>query len=251
MYTKILPLQLLDTGIAEAQENMSLDVRFLGEIDPLGIPILHFYDWARPSLTVGHFIDVEKYLDLEKMAIHGLEMARRPTGGGIVFHIWDLAFSFLMPANHSACSANTLDNYKFVNEVVLEAVKEYLSLQDGVVLTPQHEPEMGPNCAHFCMARPTIYDVVYQGMKIAGAAQRRTKRGYLHQGTISLAFPHLGLLRSVLLSKEEVLLAMSNYSFAPLGRLWTSDTLKQARMDLKALLYQKFLIKLEYIKVPR
>ena len=55
---------------------------------------------------------------------------------------------------------------------------------------------------YFCMAKPTIYDVVYQGRKIAGAAQRRRKNGYLHQGTISLAFPQMGLLNEVLFPKR-------------------------------------------------
>ena len=91
------------------------------------------------------------------------------------------------------------------------------------------------------MARPTIYDVVYNGLKIAGAAQRRTKKGYLHQGTISLASPDLGLLNEILLSKEEITGAMEAYSFAPCK---TQDELRKAKIDLQELLHKKFLASL-------
>lgn len=229
---------MIDTGAADGETNMALDAQLLADLRSDGKAILHFYDWLGPTATYGHFIDPKKHIDLDQARFNHLSLARRPTGGGIVFHIWDLAFSFLMPALHSACSENTLDNYKFVNGVVLEAVKEYLELE--AILIPDHAPLLGPNCKHFCMARPTIYDVVYKGLKIAGAAQRRTKRGYLHQGTISLAFPHLGLLKKVLLSQEEVTRAMEAYTFAPLGRLWTPESLSGARDKLKELLTQKF-----------
>lgn len=231
MYTKNFNLTVIDTGVADAQVNMALDAMYLAELEK---PILHLYDWSGPSATYGHFIEVGKYLDIEKASFHHLQLAKRPTGGGIVFHIWDLAFSFLLPASHPRCSDNTLENYQFVNEVVLETVQEYLALT-GSSLLPEHAPLLGPSCAHFCMARPTIYDVVYNGLKIAGAAQRRTKKGYLHQGTISLAAPHLGLLKDVLLSNE-VLQAMTAYSFAPLK----GSSIKEARIALQEILRQKF-----------
>jgi len=36
------------------------------------------------------------------------------------------------------------------------------------------------------MAKPTIYDVMLNGKKIGGSAQRRTKFGLLHQASIHL-----------------------------------------------------------------
>jgi lipoate-protein ligase A len=236
-------LILIDSGVSEAEVNMAMDAKFLLELE---IPTLHFYDWIKPSATFGHFIDVGKHFDLEKVAAKGISLARRPTGGGIVFHIWDLAFSFLLPVGHRACSDNTLENYRFVNEIVLESVREYLyshlpEVWNELSLTPEHAPERGPSCTHFCMARPTIYDVVYNGLKIAGAAQRRTKKGYLHQGTISLASPDLGLLSEILLSKEEITGAMEAYSFAPCK---TPVELGRAKIDLQELLHKKFLAKL-------
>jgi lipoate-protein ligase A len=230
-------LSLLDTGTSEAEANMSLDAELLANLET---PILHFYDWLKPSATYGYFVDLKKHIDVDNAKALGLSFARRPTGGGIVFHIWDLAFSFLLPVSHPACSDNTLENYKFVNEIVLDAVKDFLSIQ-GLSIIPESEPQLGPNCHHFCMAQPTIYDVVYNGMKIAGSAQRRTKKGYLHQGTISLSFPDLKILNQVLLSKEEITQAMSTYSFAPI-----KDNLTEARTKLKEVLHQKFLKKVSF-----
>ena len=234
-------LQVLDTGPSSAEANMRLDEQLLAELDPAGVPILHFYEWNGPAATYGYFLDPSKHLDLNKARQHRLSLARRPTGGGIVFHIWDLAFSFLMPAGHSRFSLNTLENYRFVNARVLEAVRDYLQVQqhDLMELIPRDFDAMDPACRHFCMARPTVYDVVYQGRKIAGAAQRRRKNGYLHQGTISLALPQADLLGDLLLSKQAVIQSMLAYTFAPLGRHCSGRELRSLREGIQKRLEEK------------
>jgi len=228
----------LDTGIQAAEENMRRDGELLQEIS--GDPILHLYDWEGPSVTYGHFIIPEKHLCLDAVRENQISLARRPTGGGIVFHLWDYAFSFLMPSSHPLFSLNTLENYAFVNKVVLEAVREMFDVNNSVELLPQSMPIQGADCGNFCMARPTQYDVVYQGRKIAGAAQRRTKRGYLHQGTISLALPCMNLLQSLLLNKKDVMEAMGAYSFAPLQGGESKSEVQKIRKEMGELLYKVF-----------
>jgi len=226
-------LQILDTGSHSAQENMAFDEKLLFELDANAIPIIHFYQWNGPSATHGYFIEPSKHLDLNKLHQHRISLARRPTGGGIVFHIWDLAFSFLMPSAHPMFSSNTLENYRFVNESVLQVMKDFLNLPHPVEIIPGSISPSSPGAEFFCMARPTVYDVVYQGRKIAGAAQRRRKNGYLHQGTISLAFPKTSLLNEILLSPKDVAQAMMSYSFAPLGYHWDAHDLLAMREEIQ------------------
>lgn len=236
-------LHVLDTGVALAEENMKQDAHFLESLEPKDCPILHLYRWDGPSATYGYLTKPERYLDLERAKTRHLNFAKRPTGGGVTFHIWDLAFSFLMPSDHPLFSLNTLDNYRFVNEVVLSAVTGLFELKDSAKIIPESFPSFSKDCEHFCMAQPTQYDVVYKGLKIAGAAQRKTRRGYLHQGTISLAQPHFPLLKAVLKS-EEILHAMANYTFAPLGSCHNARLLEEVRINLEARLKEKFMEKL-------
>lgn len=237
-------LHILDTKIGSAEENMRLDQSLLETLDPKGQPILHLYEWKGPSATFGFFIQPDKHLNLGAVERHQISLARRSTGGGIVFHIWDLAFSFLMPSQHFAFSLSTLENYRFVNEVVLEIMREFFILKETAQLIPSSFASIVKECQNFCMAKPTQYDVVDEGKKIAGAAQRRTKRGYLHQGTISLAFPDIDLLRDVLLVQEEVLQAISAYTFAPLGVNVSLTILKEVRSEIQQKLAVKLMEKL-------
>jgi lipoate-protein ligase A len=95
------------------------------------------------------------------------------------------------------------------------------------------------------MARPTAYDVIHQGRKIAGAAQRRRQNGYLHQGTISLALPHTEMLFDLLKSHQDVVQAMMAYSFAPLGRFWKPEDLHAMRQEIQKRLAENLRQKLQ------
>lgn len=174
--------RVLDSGALPAQENMERDARLLAELLPDDAPLLRFYAWAKPSATYGHFIDPSQFFAEDTQ----LEIAKRPTGGGIIFHLSDFTFSVFIPASHPSYTSNTMDTYHFVNQRVLGAIKDFLGEQPALLAT---EPTAeNPHCAYFCMAKPTRYDVILEGRKVGGGAQRRTRNGVLHQGSIAL-FP--------------------------------------------------------------
>jgi lipoate-protein ligase A len=227
---------ILETEAASAEENMELDARLLEELSGHENPILHLYEWERPSVTYGHFVRPDELLDSGEARKRGIDLAKRPTGGGVVFHLWDLAFSVLVPAKSSLFSTNTLDNYNLVNRVVKEVVKELTGMTE-MNLTPDDAPFADQNCTFFCMARPTKYDVMLAGKKIAGAAQRKTKDGFLHQGTIALISPDIELLNAVLPSAA-VREAMVKTTFPLLPH---PNDLKQGRQKLCELLKKHFI----------
>lgn len=228
----------IDTGKRSAVENMELDAALLSDLKEEKSPILHLYDWEKDAATYGHFIDPENFLNMEGVKKHQLDLAKRPTGGGIVFHNCDLAFSVLVPATYTWFSPNPLDNYAFVNNRVIWAIEQII--QTPAQLLPEEPAPLDEHCSSFCMAKPTKYDVMIQGKKIGGAAQRKTRDGYLHQGSISIGFLPESYLHAVLAGGTQVLEGMRQNSFALLGSEWTPKQLEEARTELRALLQKAF-----------
>ncbi len=198
-----------------AQENMDLDRELLEDLSENGSPILHFYDWKRPSITYGYFIKIHNLMDLEKLKKRSIDIGRRPTGGGVVFHMWDMAFSFLMPSKSKYFYLNPLENYRFINNIVFQTILEFLE-KEVKKISLMDEEGIKDNIAHdFCMGHATKYDIIIKGKKVVGAAQRRKKNGFLHQGTISLFKPEKEVLQDILL--KDVLEIISSTSYPLLG----------------------------------
>jgi len=208
------------SGRNTAKKNMEIDKFLLENLPFDGDPILHLYEWEGPSATFGYFIDPKKHLS----TLDKVNWARRPTGGGLVFHIWDFAFSVLIPSNHHGYSNDTMQNYKFINDAVLQAVENF-STQTCNLLP--HEPDIYEEKAKkFCFGKPTKYDVMFRGKKIAGSAQRCKRNGYLHQGSISLVAPDIDLLYELL--PKEVARAIEQNTFA----LLPSADLEEGRKEM-------------------
>lgn len=222
-----------DTGISSAKENMEIDTRLLDHLDPSSHhPILHLYDWEGPSATYGHFLDPSTHLSQQALHSGDLQLAKRPTGGGLIFHTTDWAFSILIPAGHEAYSVNILENYAFVNKLVIEIISCFLGSPTTLSLLPNEPPSLGQHSKHFCMAKPTKYDVMLDGKKVGGGAQRRTKSGFLHQGSIALTLPDPTFLQDMLLPGTEVYQAMLDNTFTLLKGKVSSKVLLEARRTL-------------------
>jgi lipoate---protein ligase len=230
--------QVLETSKSPAQRIMDLDRDLLEELEQSQTPLLHLYEWEKPSVTHGLFTRPEDYLNLSELKAKGIALAKRPTGGGIVFHIADLAFSALVPSVHPAFSKNTLSNYAFINGKVKKALLRFFSEGCQLELC-QVEPKEPEACQRFCMAKPTKYDLMIDGQKAAGAAQRTCHFGFLHQGTISLGLLEPEFLSNVLKEGSQVAKSMERYTYAPLGSQWQSR-LEEVRLGLRKALIEEF-----------
>jgi len=226
---------ILDTGPASAKENMALDHELLQNLASTQQPILHLYDWEGDCATYGYFLDPYTLLNEEMVKTNNLQLARRPTGGGLVFHLTDFAFSLLVPAIHPAYSVNTLENYAFVNRIIANVIQKFLKTKKNPDLLPMEPPSTDTHARYFCMAKPTIYDVMWDGRKIGGGAQRRTKHGFLHQGTISIALPPDEYLQN-LLKDCSVLETMKKNGYFFLHDPRNKKLLNKARNELRLLI---------------
>jgi lipoate-protein ligase A len=186
-----MTLRLVTEKANTPREDMENDYAYLLDAKLGTKPLLHFYEW-QPCATYGHFTQAGSFLDLSKIQLY-----KRPTGGGIIFHVYDVAFGVVVPVGHPRFLMNTMANYRFINSCVIRAIGDFLNR------TPEVTLQEDIRCAdatdkQFCLAHPTIYDVILGGRKVGGASQRKTKSGFLHQGSVTLHLPDPEFIRSAL-----------------------------------------------------
>ena len=167
---------LLKSGPCPPAFNMALDEALLESVSRLGRPVLRFYDWTEPAATFGYF---QKYADVER-ATHLRPLIRRPTGGGIVPHDADWTYSLVFPPGHEWHSLKAEASYRRVHEWIQAA---FAKLKVATTLAPNAR-KTGPGQ---CFVGHEKFDLLWNGRKIAGAAQRRNKLGLLIQGSVQSA----------------------------------------------------------------
>ncbi|MGD0253300.1 MAG: hypothetical protein ABSC01_11455 [Verrucomicrobiota bacterium] len=168
---------------------MALDEALLEAMSRLGRPVLRFYGWTEPVATFGYF---QKYADVERVTSLR-PLIRRPTGGGIVPHAADWTYSLAFPPGHEWHSLRAEESYRRVHEWIRTAFAK-LKVTTALAPTPHSAllaaPKLceGGRTPHSemgqCFAGYEKFDVLWNGKKIAGAAQRRNKLGLLIQGSV-------------------------------------------------------------------
>ncbi len=176
-----------DESSRSAAMHMAIDEALL---ESARLPTIRFYRWDHPALSFGYFgrfADVDQYRS-------DRDLIRRWTGGGIVFHGEDLTYSIVIPASDPAFCESSKSIYEKVHRALCEALIEQgerAELSVAAAVYDRRKPSSPETTAvtdrrygDNCFANPVRADVLLDGQKIAGAAQRRTTRGLLHQGSI-------------------------------------------------------------------
>ncbi len=162
--------EVIDPEPHDAALNMALDEVLLGRAEG---PVLRVYRWARAAVSFGYF---GKVADVEA-AWPGREMVRRRTGGGTVPHGADVTYTLIVPRGCAFFRLGAEESYR----VIHESIAALFADQGSAV---RMAAAAGAKISDACFENPARYDLLADGGKIAGAAQRRTKAGLLHQGSI-------------------------------------------------------------------
>ncbi len=163
--------------------NMAIDEVLLREMHESAgkVPILRYYDWLRPSVSIGYFQRWRETMDI--CELESLDVIRRWTGGGKVDHRKDQTYTLVVSRDHPFYYLPPAKNYRWVHRQVVAALQQ-IGTQ---ALVTDRVDSFSPRGDHSpnCFDRPVQFDVVDDdGGKVAGAAQRRTRWGLLHQGSV-------------------------------------------------------------------
>jgi len=170
---------LWQDGAHEPALNMALDEALLLTAAGRGRPLLRFYGWDRPAVTIG-------YVQRHDAAPAGYAVVRRPTGGGVVYHDHDLTYTVAVPEGHWLTGLDRMRSYRSINRSVQAGLARCrLTASLAAAEVPHHVDRM----TMVCFQNPTRYDVLLAGRKVAGSAQRRTSEGLLHQGSLHFGGP--------------------------------------------------------------
>jgi lipoate-protein ligase A len=165
------PWRLLIHGADSPARNMAVDEALLRLVRE---PVLRIYQWSVPAVSLGYF--------QAAMLAGERPFVRRYTGGGLVDHAHDVTYTIVLPRAHPWMEMSAPESYCHIHRGVQSALAAC-----GVVseLTPSaHNVE-----SDACFAKPVKFDIVAPTGKLSGAAQRRTREGLLHQGSILLPDP--------------------------------------------------------------
>ena len=166
-----------DVAPNAAAMNMAIDEALL---ETAVLPTIRFYRWHSPALSFGYF---GKLSDVATYAAER-DLVRRWTGGGIVFHGDDLTYSIVIPASDPVYDESSIAIYEKIHRALCGALAGHNQGAELVPVANQVRSGDRGSCDNDCFANPVRADVMMGGRKIAGAAQRRTRRGLLQQGSI-------------------------------------------------------------------
>ncbi len=153
-----------------AAMNMAIDEALLGIATG---PVLRVYRWARPAVSFGYF---ERWEPI-RAAHPGRDAVRRWTGGGVVLHGEDFTYSLLIPAGSDTKAPGPSNSYGIIHGALRRALCDA-----GIPAEAATSPSA--KISQACFENPVPHDVMVRGRKIAGAAQRRTRAGLIHQGSV-------------------------------------------------------------------
>ena len=180
--------RLLIDAPASGGWNMAMDQALMQSVQETGVPVLRFYRWDQPTLSLGYF---QRFSDRSlHEASRGLPVVRRSTGGGAIVHDRELTYSISLPIADRLSGASA-ECYQTIHEAIVEAVgalgvrlvrfvdtPNFSQIHDNS--TPQDEPFL-------CFQRRTEEDLILSGYKVAGSAQRRNSGALLQHGSVLLA----------------------------------------------------------------
>lgn len=177
MFDKKSTIRTFYSKNKSAIDNMSTDEALLASYEKGNKPIFRLYSWNK-SYTIGISQKFENYKYLEDFS---KDYAKRVTGGGVLFHGHDLSYSLVLPVElFEAYSIK--ESYEKICTFIINFYKE-LGL-DVCYVKDSKDIQLSKN--EFCQVGFEAYDILVNGQKIGGNAQRRTKNVVFQHGSIPI-----------------------------------------------------------------
>lgn len=163
----------IDSVSRPGPEAMAVDEWLLETAE---IPVLRIYRWAGDWASIGYFGEIA----VGRALFPGMGLVRRWTGGGMVDHRADWTYTVVAPQGEPLGNLRGGESYGRIHAALAETL-----LAEGI--GARLSGGGGLTKAALCFENPVRHDLLgTESGKIAGAGQRRSRQGLLHQGSVAV-----------------------------------------------------------------
>lgn len=150
-------------------------------------PTLRLYGWNPPAISIGYFQS-----PIIPSSAKEIDVVRRLTGGGAILHDEELTFCLVTNLEDSIIPENVSASYDMISLAVIGGLQA-LGIDARMRGRESAETTLAASGEQtfFCFSRPSKYDIVFEGRKLVGSAQRRKHGIFLHHGSILLGEQNL------------------------------------------------------------
>lgn len=172
--------RLFPPEITDGPANMGLDHALLDTVDAApSRAVLRTYGWSEPTLSLGYFQNVAEVAADPRWG--NVPVVRRPTGGGALWHHHELTYALVVPRSHSLAHRPS-DLYRAVHAAIVAGLREL-----GLLADRRGEAAPGRSRPFLCFLDHDPEDILLDGRKVVGSAQRRRPSAVLQHGSLLLA----------------------------------------------------------------
>ncbi len=144
-------------------------------------PVLRFYQWMPSSVSIGYNQNPEDLINIDFCKKNNIHCVRRPTGGSAIFHDIELTYSFSAATCHRTSFIFPLSSYIEICKGIKTGIQKYgINLQIRGI----NEGKEPSYTKKDCFSLSSRHDLVFDGRKLVGSAQRRNKNSFLQHGSI-------------------------------------------------------------------
>ncbi len=183
-------------GAHDPAENMRRDAALLAAAEAGAEPVLRLFGFRPAGITLGRAQDPARELDLERCRRDGVPWAVRPTGGRAIFHDEEWTYALASPLGDPAWGGALDAAYDRASRLIAASLAR-LGVPAALARAAGARGGLAPRApggpAAPCFAATARHEIVIEGRKLVGSAQRRTRRALLQQGSLLLGPSHLRL----------------------------------------------------------
>ncbi len=182
--------QYIDSGENLAVYNMAVDEELLARAQAgERTPVLRLYTWNPPAVSLGRFQKIEEAVDVDACRKHGFDIVRRITGGRAVLHRDELTYSVVGRTDNPLFPPSVHGTYKIIAAGLLAGLRNIAIPAEIVSRGGRYAQLVKKKDANpACFSSPSWFEIVVNGKKIIGSAQRRLSGAFLQHGSILISF---------------------------------------------------------------
>ncbi len=174
---------LLDADLPGAA-NMAVDAALL-EGSGAHEYSMRWYGWARPTVSIGYAQPWREGFDPQRARRLGVDLVRRRTGGRAVLHAGELTYTLTGPTGSGPFAGGVLPTYQVIADGMVVGLRR-LGAEVELVRARGRRQRDQPGA---CFAARALHEVIGDGRKLLGSAQRRQAGRVLQHGSLPLLPP--------------------------------------------------------------